>query len=615
MIYLLCFVGCVLTYLCYMSKRDAREAGDTKTFRYIFVTNSLEFLIPFTAVALFYIAIAISLRGMESDETTLETLRLYENRLLWLKETLKLLKLTTGYSLLLLLGCFLLSLVAQYLALPDKYSERINKSYQFFEKYNKWLKRISITVALLASFTFFGGQASMPTNRLEARIKSMVDEYNGFRDALDEVVSESLLNETYIRLASSTAPRYQQWSKVNDDFKIKYVSLEERYDLARRSYKVVAPKAEALAGKPPQRQAKINDLLPESDTVGRKPPRTASPPPDQARFISNQKLKGLRASLKEYSRNLTLQTEAALHTPLGSRLVPSGLKAIFNHKNLPLLKTLGEQYPILDAILPVFTDTFNKKTGEGISHLSSQLVNKAMTSPAINLEGEIATGVKEILKDTPVEWSKASGEAFSRIEAGIQQDIVVIEAAKSELDALLKIKEAEIRNQNRQLYGEVRRHWEEAVRNYKPNPPLSERGSLFRPVKAIQRRVMKDAINKFIAETQRITEPIAQNEVLRSTLDLLQSRHGFDYKVSELRDIAQTRLPGTVAFNNLTRIESAIRPELRFRPPTQYPFSYPPHMFSPGRTPPGYRPPTVYRPPPVYKPPTVYRPPRIWFRR
>src|SRR5215217_3656065 len=102
MIYILCVLSYLLLYSCYRYKRSLKENGSESSFRYILTANLFDFLLPMSAVTLFYAVFSFVLSGSESDQTTLETLRNYERNLSWLKGKFGVFKLSPTYSLLLI---------------------------------------------------------------------------------------------------------------------------------------------------------------------------------------------------------------------------------------------------------------------------------------------------------------------------------------------------------------------------------------------------------------------------------------------------------------------------------------------------------------------------------
>ena len=182
MIYTL-FVGSgVLFCVLYRQRRRMQQRGQTKTFRFLLIENTLDFLLPFLAVTFFYSILGASVSNAGSDQSMIALLLEYERRLQGVKDLLKSLKLTPGYSFVVLVCAFFLALLARSVAELGPYEKRIEKLRWLLGKYRKWIGSTAIVVGLLASFTFFEKSVSAGFGRV--RLRSKTRERKGSRSGV-----------------------------------------------------------------------------------------------------------------------------------------------------------------------------------------------------------------------------------------------------------------------------------------------------------------------------------------------------------------------------------------------------------------------------------------------
>src|SRR5262245_20583950 len=385
MIYLLCCVGCLLTYLCYRRKVRLENEGETKGVAFAFVTTAFDVLIPFTIVTFAYAVLSFSLSDMGSDTTTLETLRNYERRIQSIQGYLKYLKPSSAVSFLILTGWFLL---AMYLRTKfgAQGGERAEKGYARYETYNKWIKRVATVVTMLASFTFFGSQVDGLGGKLQAHIKTVQDNYNAFAEELNDTVQETVANEAYQQVYRSRPERYVRLWRLHQQTWTSYEEAGRKYGKTKASYAYEATAFDALESKLQQRVERIKQVLHDSEKRASDPPRKAQFSESKASHLSAQKVSRMRSRLASYSSSLAARAEPILKTPLGKKLVPGVLSVLVTHKNLPVFQSLAKEIPLLEPIFSVLEKTLTKQLELKTNDLVHQLAQRAVTEPNLNLE-------------------------------------------------------------------------------------------------------------------------------------------------------------------------------------------------------------------------------------
>ena len=454
MIYFLCCLGFVLVYFCYKRKRHLETEGKDKDLSYAFVTNSFEVLLPFTVVTLLYAILSFTLSDMGSDQVTLETLRIYEKRIQEIQEWLKYFKLNSVYSFLLIGVWFLVSLIVRY-KWGQGHSERMEKVYSKYETYHKWIKRIAVVVTLLATFTFFGSQVDGLGGELEAHIKTMKDNYNAYVAKLERAIKETVATETHSRITSSAPAQYARAIRINRQTWERFSSVAGKYRSTSVRYEYTSPKFEALESRI-QRQEKsvVESIAVIEKTIDI--PQSSSPEIESlAKTITNNRLKQINESLDRYLTSLAAQAEPVLKTPLGKKIIPGALGVLISHNNISVLKSLAEQSPILDAILPVFTKTLSKKVEMQTNEAIHRLAEKVVTQPHIKLEREMKGETETIVKDVVIEWNESSNQTLLALETAVKRAEIEVSEASEEVGFRYEASRAKLVRQNNSLMAEV----------------------------------------------------------------------------------------------------------------------------------------------------------------
>ena len=142
------FIGCsALAALTVRKKWALEKQHATKSIFYLFLENSLEFLVPLSLVLLFFLAVWSYFAP--SENTDFQSLILLEKRLTWIASFLSHFKLGAGGVLIGLIAIYVLGL----LRIPGTVTKNLCST---FSKYRLYIKRIYIVAVLLTSFTLLG---------------------------------------------------------------------------------------------------------------------------------------------------------------------------------------------------------------------------------------------------------------------------------------------------------------------------------------------------------------------------------------------------------------------------------------------------------------------------
>ena len=617
MIFPLCLASLLCLYLCYRSKRSLQNSGLQSSFRFILTSNLFDFLLPLSIVTSVYAVLSFVLSGIESDQTTLETLRNYERNLLSLKERLGYLKLSPGYSLLLIVVLFLLSLVL------GSQRERMEKAYEHFEKYHKWHKRISVVITLLASFTFLGGQVYTRTDRVQARIKFLEGKYDGYQQELQDALNEGLAYEAHARLVSTFQRNYSNFNDVDTKLTERSEHVKASYSRAIETYGLKSSKLAKIKLETRNRRIELHTEIKKLTAANEQLPRTkSSRPPEDAKHLTNQKIENLRARTKQFSSLIAQRFESSLQTPFGKRIAPATLKLIINYKNSPALKGLVAEFPLLEPILSTFTDTINKTLEAQLNTLQPRIFAKAINNPGI-LETEISKGVNDVLTNANIQWDHAPTSSLVQEEATIQRELQELDIAAKEFEIALNRRKLELRVENGRIEEILRANWNETVksnevliaRNRMQSgvPNLKQPDILQSAETKIRLINAETAINEFITATRTLDEPVAQTTLLRANR-IMEDTSNAELTILSFKRLVETRFPATgdLAVAALDSITSSA-PSVVTRRPYESPFSrWRESPFGIERPPIGIeRPPVIERPPIIKPPPPAVR----WWHR
>ena len=394
MIYAL-FVGSgVLFCVLYRQRRRMQQRSTTKTFRFLLIENTLDFLLPFLAVTFFYSILSASVSNAGSDQSTIALLLEYERRLQGVKDLLKSLKLTPGYSFLVLVCAFFLALLARSVAVLGPYEKRIEKLHSLLGKYHKWIGRTAIVVGSLASFTFFEKSVSAGLGRVQIAIKDTREKGEQVRREIEEAVADEVAPALAQQLFT-VFPPLQQAFAVYEQFDKDYEEFE-REKAATEEYRISSPETERLDADLMRRQTKLNEALEQVAPAE----RAEAPVRAYEGSLSKQKAKLMEAALqKRFAVFAARRARQVFGSPLGREVGNRILTAILSEKHLPAVKNLTTDFPIVEPILAILTESVRKKAAASISEATDRIAEKAYREGGSALEPDIAATAGTSLRE------------------------------------------------------------------------------------------------------------------------------------------------------------------------------------------------------------------------
>jgi hypothetical protein len=623
MIYAL-FVGSgVLFGVLSWQRRRMQQGGATKTFRFLLIENTLDFLLPFLAVTLFYSILSASVSNAGSDQSTIALLQEYERRLQSVKDLLKSLKLTPGYSFLVLLCAFFLALLARSVAVFGPYEKRIEKLHSLLGKYHKWIGHTAIVVGLLASFTFFEKGVSAGLGRVQIAITDTRGKGEEVRREIEEAVAREVAPALAQQL-SMVSPPLEQVFAVYEQF-VKDYEKFRREKAATEEYRISSPETERLDAELKRRQTKLNHALEQVAPAE----RAEAPIRAYEGSLSKQKAKLMEAALQKRSSVFAARrAKEVFGSPLGREVGNRILKAILSEKHLPGIKNLTTDFPIVEPMLAILTESVRKKVAASISEATDRIAEKGYREGGSTLEPEIAATAADIASGITRSVPVVSAQVLVEAERAGRADLAKVETARDEYRGILEVRQTKLREANHMLAQklsiEARRVGEatklptqvrKAPKVLETDDPLlspeisrilkgprsAEADSGLFPSK------FATAVDKLIEESSAIGDPLAQNKFLTRVETELFKGDSYAKKVGRLAALAG-ECPGAHAsadqFKNIVAETRPVEPSRPWLP--SYDGSTHPRSFEPSR-------PERFRP---IEPVHPYRPPvRIVPRR
>jgi hypothetical protein len=181
---------------------------------------------------------------------------------------------------------------------------------------------------------------------------------------------------------------------------------------------------------------------------------------------------------------------------------------------------------------------------------------------------------------------------FSPVRNHATTEVQELDIAAKEFEIVLNRSKTALQIENIHLEKELRAKWKTKVL-FSEEAIVERALRRINPEQLATSRLAKaeTAIDEFIIAARALDEPAA-NEVLLSANKIVESSTSVETKVSALKTIAETKLPGTTAVATLRSVESSIRRS--------------PGILRPHELPPRIRPPIVIKPPQPHVP---------WWRR
>jgi hypothetical protein len=424
--------------------------GRTREFAFLLVDNALKFLMPFTAVTLFYVGLSFLTSG--GDDATIALLRKYEYLLDKLSSLLKQLKLTPVWSLFVLIIAFVLTLIANSIVVFRPYKARIERLHSFLEKYHKWIGRVATVVTLLSSFTFFGGTVPRQRARLEVAIKDLREQGEAFRDTLDEEVrarvASDLMHVLPVRL-----PNFRPIAAVYEAIDKKHEKLV-REKKASAGYRIKSPETDAVSADLKSRKEKIAVLFRE-EKITTEPRENASRRHEGS--ISKSKLYALQKDTKAFATHAAQMAKEAFETPLGSRIGTSIIKLLISERHVPVLQTLTAEIPITGPLLSILTESVRKKASIFIEDTTDSLAATLFEKPHSSVQDAINSSANDASKAILKDISASNIPSFEVETSLAQSELTKIDSAEKDFQTRFESAKNLLREQNQNLINRLRR--------------------------------------------------------------------------------------------------------------------------------------------------------------
>jgi len=569
MIYFAFATSVVLFVILRQGRRRMQIEKQTQKFSFLLIDNAVKFLRPFMAVTLFYLLLTIFLNG--SSEATIGVLREYERWLNKVQNLLKYLKLTPALSLLVLVVAFAATLVADAFVTLRPYKERIEHYHSFVEKYHKWIGRVATVITLLSCFTFFGGTVSSAHGRLELKITDMRTKGEELRNAVEEELSKATAANIMDALPS-TAMNFGPVSALYEEIDRKYKELIREKE-ASSKYKIESRAAEETLA-----DFQSSNLRIESFST---PARTAeasqeTPARKYETSISKSKLNRLQHELEECVGHSARLAKEKFETPLGSRIGTSVLKILISERHIPVLNALTTAIPIAGPLLSILTDSIRTKASLLIGSTTDSIIAAAVYNNPPTLQDSIETSARNVsaavLKDI-----SANNTPISGVEETLARgNLAKLDAAEKELHTRLENEKGAFRELNRVLLKKLRASLvttqAEASHETGVWPPLRLPNSrlglgdfpqlageeMIDATKRVSEQQSKFivAVEHLIDQSEKIDDPLKQNEILIAITTTVSSDKSLEIKAASLGKLAGLQLNDEVvkkSFNEISR--------------------------------------------------------------
>ena len=145
----LIFSGGTLLY-CHRVRALLAKRNVESGMLYLLVKSAQETVWPLFIVSVVLALLDLGIRSATSDHSTLQVVYSCERWVTRLHALLKHLRLTPGWSFLLLVGIFAAKLLAGRFFTKQQTGKRIDRAYRWISGYHRWIGRAVSTVAFLS---------------------------------------------------------------------------------------------------------------------------------------------------------------------------------------------------------------------------------------------------------------------------------------------------------------------------------------------------------------------------------------------------------------------------------------------------------------------------------
>jgi hypothetical protein len=279
--------------------------------------------------------------------------------------------------------------------------------------------------AALASFTLFSGTLDDGKVRIEARVRSLSDHYAAYVGELQRTATQSASAHTISRMQVNLPPRWKAvtarepkiWTRTQDVDRI-IRSLEQDHDV----------KTDFREKQHPEPTPPTDAIEDASDNRGTPPDGHEAAPSGAAEFTEG-KIESLRSNLRERRSKIWRTTAEFLQTQMGGKVPESLVSDLLSHKHIAALHAVGQDYPLLDALLGVLEKAISAEFAERIKQTVFRLsCDATVTDPGTQL-------VLATESSGPIDWSPAS-EALARADRQSRTELVLLDAALKQCEVI-----------------------------------------------------------------------------------------------------------------------------------------------------------------------------------
>ena len=397
------FLGIVLEIYFFRRKKYIENENLRKGVGYYFYLYSLEFLVPFTIILSAYY-IMCGLVSYSIDSTTLNSLVKLEQFFEKIKVSFSIFKLTALQAMGVLVFLYLLNFVRLF-------SSKTGTLFNFFDKYQIFVRRTYIVIVLLASFTLFGTQIGNPTSAVTVKINTIRNGYADIVNDTAEIISQEVFPklfektkksfpETYIhafhlpvKLYDDAADLKIYYQEVNNKYGIedntivmiygKYLAPTHinnphpnfSYDFSRIyvpgqkiGRAVEIPTLMAVAG----REGDINLKVIENKGSWKK-----ISPEKYPGSLSFEKVQSMKAEIASCKQRIKARAIELMKIPGGKKIVLYSPKLITSQIKTSIFRPLIENIPILGPLIDVFCYTLDKKLEDTLNYKAEKMLNSS----------------------------------------------------------------------------------------------------------------------------------------------------------------------------------------------------------------------------------------------
>jgi len=417
-------VGGVLTWILLGSSRQLARRGLKRTARYHLVSNSLEFLVPFTGVACLYLLIWIVV-VLAPGFATVGSLMDFEAFLGRVRSAAAVFKLSAVQAFVVLFALFALALLIARI-------QSVGGLFKAFDKYRLITRRVYTVAVLLCSFTFFGRELGPPTNHLKVRIATIRDGYADLCREAETIVSERAAALLYEKVLAALPPSFHEELELPRQIGGQLASLRTAYGAAQRDQQVRSVSTELLFQRYSQRAERLPDIGEELCLIQEGRSKSGDRAQGNVEAVTWPEVKHGRAAIQKYRSRKPSRPVTLLRTEGGKRLACQLPKILTEAARNQALGSLIEAYPILGPILDVFRETLDAELEVRVEDAIKRTTEVAVDAPEA-LDDVLDREVAKIAGSTTIEISEGTMAECQRAGEGMRVELAGVRSARAEV--------------------------------------------------------------------------------------------------------------------------------------------------------------------------------------